>query len=92
MPYTNPQKAKDGYRRSPDNWERIKRQGGVCAFCGEPPRKFRLDVEHDHGCCKGNFSCGECIRGLVHRRCNSFIGIVEKYTKQVKKYTSGKSR
>lgn len=64
----------------------FKKQNGVCAFCGEPPRSLPLDVEHDHKCCEGPFSCGLCIRGLVHRRCNTFIGTIENCLNSYKKY------
>lgn len=72
----------------------FKHQNGLCAFCGEEPRNLPLDVEHDHACCDGSFSCGYCIRGLVHRRCNSFIGIIEKYLNTFNSYlknTEGKN-
>jgi hypothetical protein len=52
-------------------------QGGVCAIpgCGvlstdENP----LHVDHDHTCCLGRKSCGECIRGLLCNRHNLGIG------------------
>jgi hypothetical protein len=46
-------------------------QGKVCAGCGEPAeRKEVLHVDHDHGCCSGVFSAGDCIRGLVCQSCN----------------------
>lgn len=41
----------------------LKRQGGVCAICGRPPKKKRLAVEHDHGPTKR-------VRGLACHQCN----------------------
>lgn len=26
----------------------LEAQGGVCAVCGEPPKNYRLSVDHDH--------------------------------------------
>jgi len=31
-------------------------------------------IDHDHGCCSGTKSCGKCIRGVIHRRCNIGLG------------------
>ena len=44
-------------------------QGGVCAACGGPPER----LDHDHDCCPGKNSCGDCARGFLCNRCN--IGI-----------------
>jgi len=65
-------------------------QGGRCAICrqlpsGEPngrrgkgsglPRSARLHVDHDHACCPGKESCGQCVRGLLCGNCNTMIGL-----------------
>lgn len=34
-------------------------------------------VDHDHECCPGDASCGECIRGALCSRCNVFLGLIE---------------
>lgn len=34
-------------------------------------------IDHDHACCTGQHSCGRCIRGLLHGRCNLVVGQVE---------------
>jgi hypothetical protein len=52
-------------------------QGGVCAICGQPPLGIRLAVDHDHDCCPGRNSCGQCIRGLICQRCNGMLGYIE---------------
>lgn len=53
-------------------------QQGKCAICDLPmEEKGRsgnaVTVDHDHGCCRGIRSCGKCVRGLVHRRCNLIL-------------------
>jgi len=40
----------------------LKHQGGGCAICGRPPKKRRLDMDHDHRTME--------IRGLLCVRCN----------------------
>ena len=53
-------------------------QGGGCAICGSPPpgdRRFAVD--HDHACCPGAKTCGNCIRGLLCFVCNVRLGVIE---------------
>src|ERR1700731_1515836 len=57
---------RERYGITPERYsELLVSQGGVCAICKEPGRKKRLCVDHDHRCCPGEKSCGECTRGLL---------------------------
>lgn len=46
----------------------LKRQGGLCALCGEPIKE-RDVLDHDHK--QGH------IRGVLHSGCNSLLGKLE---------------
>jgi hypothetical protein len=73
------------YKITLEQYEEIlEAQGGVCAICLKPEthrnpdgKVSRLSVDHDHSCCPGKTCCGECVRGLVCRRCNAALGMIE---------------
>lgn len=54
-------------------------QGGLCAICRRDPGEVgTLHVDHDHGCCPTPAkSCGNCVRGLLCRDCNTSIGMIK---------------
>lgn len=57
-------------------------QGGLCAACGQPMirggrKADSVCVDHDRSCCSGPKSCGKCVRGLIHWRCNLALGHAE---------------
>lgn len=57
-------------------WEK---QQGMCACCGLPMKTTGKDhdsvcVDHDWKCCPKRKSCGQCVRGLIHRNCNLILG------------------
>ena len=54
----------------------LESQGGRCAICGRVPEgeQRAMAVDHDHNCCPGKRSCGDCVRGLLCNRCNVLLG------------------
>jgi len=58
--------------------ERLEFQNGVCSICEETCSSYpSLSVDHDHSCCSGKPSCGECTRALICNRCNIVLGKVQ---------------
>lgn len=56
-------------------------QGGKCAVCESPEYRkgttHRFAVDHDHDCCPGEVTCGDCIRGLLCSACNTAAGLLK---------------
>ncbi|MEV2211282.1 endonuclease VII domain-containing protein [Streptomyces sp. NPDC050997] len=64
------------YGTEPEDFLRmLEDQGNCCAVCGVGfADDNRSQVDHDHSCCPGKKSCGECVRGLLCNSCNNGLG------------------
>lgn len=64
------------YKMTPaDRDAMLAAQGGVCALCGtDEPRGKGWSIDHDHACCPGPRTCGDCIRGILCHACNTSLG------------------
>lgn len=43
----------------------------ACEICGD---ETEMHVDHDHRCCPGKYSCGECVAGFLCTNCNNGLG------------------
>lgn len=63
----------------------LQTQDNMCFLCGDTESRvdgrtgitMNLSVDHDHRCCKGSVSCGNCVRHLLCWHCNTMLGKIE---------------
>ncbi len=61
--------------------QQVGLQDGRCAICKEVCENLHID--HDHGCCV-EYSCGQCLRGLLCSKCNQGIGLLQNNVENLK--------
>jgi len=66
--------------------EMLSSQGGVCAICKSLRDNRPLHIDHDHACCPGSRSCGQCVRGLLCVVCNTTLGYMENHEASINAY------
>ena len=68
---------KTRYKITEDQYQQMLiDQNNSCAICGinQDRLTIRMSIDHDHNCCPGLYSCGNCLRGLLCRACNLSLG------------------
>ena len=78
------------YGLTPEQYDAMyAAQDGRCAVCNEPEWPHRMfDIDHDHSCCPGGESCGECVRGLLCFNCNTALGKLKDDVESLKRAVS----
>ena|SRR5215472_12415636 len=74
----------------------LEEQRHACGICREPFGRKYVSIDHDHNCCKPkpsgeSYSCGECVRGLLCIRCNTWLSWLEKYGGAIEAYLARRS-
>ncbi|MBT2484859.1 hypothetical protein J7E28_09105 [Microbacterium sp. ISL-108] len=59
------------YGLTPERLMQMYVAGSVCELCGD---RTKTAIDHDHACCAGEGSCGECVRGTLCLNCNHMLG------------------
>lgn len=82
----NPEKVKPSRQKAARKWKYgitaddfaalLSRQAHQCQGCFCPVDSSSC-LDHDHACCPGAKSCGNCIRGILCRPCNMVLGAVK---------------
>lgn len=63
------------YGVTQERFEQMLADQNGCAICHRTePTDKGWQVDHDHGCCPGFRSCGECVRGVLCAPCNVGLG------------------
>lgn len=68
------------YKLTQDQFHELAIDG--CQVCGS---QDQLCVDHDHSCCDTAITCGNCVRGVLCKRCNIAEGLFKNDPKNLKK-------
>ena len=78
---------KQNYGLTPEEYDGMLRsQGNACAICRTAESGTRdWHVDHDHACCPGRKTCGQCVRGILCSRCNAGLGYFRDNTRNMER-------
>jgi len=70
--------------------QKLSNQNNGCAICKteahglKTEKNISFSVDHNHSCCDSEYTCGECVRGLLCITCNNRLGVLESVLKNTK--------
>lgn len=68
--------------------ELLSSVGNKCEICESEfdylTRNTTPNIDHDHSCCPTDYTCGNCVRGVLCISCNNAIGLLRDSKKNVK--------
>ena len=56
--------------------ELLEMAGRECQICEVGLTQATMRIDHDHACCPGQKTCGDCVRGVLCSSCNTGIGLL----------------
>jgi hypothetical protein len=69
--------------------QKLEDQGGVCTICFRTPEEVGILVQdHDHSCCPGEYSCGNCLRDLICQYDNKGLGLFQDHPERIRQAAS----
>lgn len=73
------------YKLTKESYQTIlESQEFLCPICSQPGPDH---IDHDHSCCADSRqTCGQCVRGIVHKQCNAILGHVEPNLERIISY------
>lgn len=59
----------------------FNKYNGKCHSCKD---RDAVNIDHDHSCCPGSYSCGKCVRGVLCSQCNTALGLLQDSPEKIK--------
>ena len=59
----------------------LNKYNGKCHSCKD---RDAINIDHDHSCCSGSYSCGKCVRGVLCSQCNTALGLLQDSPQKIK--------